>query len=207
MGDAQASLQQALEQLDERAGRQRIVVLFDLAAAHAAADPAHGMTLAGQALDLLEHEPYGAAYGRIPEVRQALDGTPQAQMLDERVRALPAAISWAAGAGRVVIEDERPRPPADQCGAETCLLSRADVVVEPVTDVEHRAGSASRLLDDTGEELSRGLLDPHPSEVPMTSTGKSSDFRISSARAVWLPAKPTRRPICRNSARHGRASG
>ncbi len=93
MGDAQASLQQALEQLDERAGRQRTVVLFDLAAAHAAADPAHGMTLAGQALDLLEHEPYGAAYGRIPEVRQALDGTPQAQMLDERVRALPAAIS------------------------------------------------------------------------------------------------------------------
>jgi len=91
MADAQASLQQALEQLDERAGRQRTVVLFDLAAAHAAADPAHGMTLAGQALDLLEHEPYGAAYGRIPEVRQALDWTPQAQMLDERLsEQLPA---------------------------------------------------------------------------------------------------------------------
>ena len=91
--DAQVSLQQALEQLDERAGKQRAVVLLDLATAHAAADPAHGMTLAGQALDLLEHEPYGAAYGRIPEVRQALDGTPQAQMLDERVRALPSTIS------------------------------------------------------------------------------------------------------------------
>ncbi|MDQ3601769.1 MAG: XRE family transcriptional regulator [Actinomycetota bacterium] len=91
--DAQASLQQALEQLDERAGKQRTVVLLDLATTHAAADPAHAMTLAGQALDLLEHEPYGAAYGRIPEVRQALDGTPQAQILDERVRALPTAMS------------------------------------------------------------------------------------------------------------------
>jgi len=90
--DAQASLQLALEQLDERAGKQRTVVLLDLATAHAVADPAHGMTLAGQALDLLEHEPYAAACGRIPELRQALDGTPQAHMLDERVRALPAAI-------------------------------------------------------------------------------------------------------------------
>jgi len=87
--DAQGSLQQAL---DERAGKQRTVVLLDLATAHTAADPAYAMTLAGQALDLLEHEPYGSAYGRIPEVRQALDGTPQAQMLDERVRALPAVI-------------------------------------------------------------------------------------------------------------------
>ncbi len=91
--DAQASLQQALEQLDERAGKQRTVVLLDLATAHATADPAHGLTLAGRALDLLEHDPYGAAYGRIAEVRQALDGTPQAQLLDERVRALPAAMS------------------------------------------------------------------------------------------------------------------
>ncbi|MGH3902049.1 MAG: hypothetical protein ACRDTA_28105 [Pseudonocardiaceae bacterium] len=89
--DAVASLHRALDQLDDRAGKQRSVVLLDLAAAHAMTDAQHGMDLAAQAFDQLEREPYGTAYGRIPAVRRALEGTSQARVLDERVRSLPAA--------------------------------------------------------------------------------------------------------------------
>lgn len=88
--DAMASLQRALDQLDDRAGKQRSVVLLDLAAAHAGTDAEHGMNCATQAFDQLEREPYGTAYGRIPAVRRALEGTPQARRLDERIRSLPA---------------------------------------------------------------------------------------------------------------------
>lgn len=56
------------DQLDDRAGKQRSVVLLDLAAAHAATDAEHGMDFAMQAFDQLEREPYGTAYGRIPEL-------------------------------------------------------------------------------------------------------------------------------------------
>ncbi|MGH4009490.1 MAG: hypothetical protein ACRDTH_15300, partial [Pseudonocardiaceae bacterium] len=91
--DAVVSLNHALDQLDDRAGKQRSVVLLDLAAAHAATDAEHGMEFAEQAFDQLERELYGTAYGRIPAVRRALEGTPQAQLLVERVRSLPAATS------------------------------------------------------------------------------------------------------------------
>jgi hypothetical protein len=66
------------------------VVLLDLAAAHAVTDGEHAMDFAAQAFDQLEREPYGTAYDRIPLLRHALEGTPQAQVLDERVRSLPA---------------------------------------------------------------------------------------------------------------------
>jgi transcriptional regulator with XRE-family HTH domain len=89
--DAAVSLQRALDQLDDRAGKQRSVVLLDLAAAHARADAEHGMDFAAQAFEQLEREPYGTAYGRIPAVRHALVGTPQARLLDERIRSLPIA--------------------------------------------------------------------------------------------------------------------
>jgi hypothetical protein len=36
-----------------------------------------------------------------------------------------------------------------------------------------------------------GFSTPHPSDVPIASTGRSSAGRIASARAVWLPASPT----------------
>ncbi len=91
--DAVVSLHHALDQLDDRAGKQRSVILLDLAAAHAATDAEHGMDFAEQAFDQLEREPYGTAYGRIPAVRRALEGTPQARQLVERVRSLPAAAS------------------------------------------------------------------------------------------------------------------
>ncbi|MGH3475978.1 MAG: hypothetical protein ACRDQD_03980 [Nocardioidaceae bacterium] len=90
IADAVGSLHCALDQLDDRAGKQRSVVLLDLAVAHAATDAEHGMGLAAQAFDQLEREPYGTAHGRIPAVRRALEGTPQARVLDERVRSLPA---------------------------------------------------------------------------------------------------------------------
>lgn len=90
--DAVISLHRALDQLDDRAGKQRSVVLLDLAAAHAVTDAEHGMDFAAQAFDQLKLEPYGTAYGRIPAVRRALEGTPQARLLEERIRALPAAV-------------------------------------------------------------------------------------------------------------------
>jgi hypothetical protein len=89
--DAAVSLQRVLDQLDDRAGKQRSVVLLDLAAAHARGDAEHGMDFAAQAFEQLEREPYGTAYGRITAVRHALVGTPQARLLDERIRSLPIA--------------------------------------------------------------------------------------------------------------------
>ncbi|MCA1677159.1 MAG: XRE family transcriptional regulator, partial [Actinobacteria bacterium] len=52
--EAAMSLHRALDQLDDRAGKQRSVVLLDLAATHAATDAEHGMDLAAQAFDQLE---------------------------------------------------------------------------------------------------------------------------------------------------------
>ena len=66
------------------------MVLLDLAAAYVATDAEHSMNLIAQTFDQLEHEPYGTAHGRIPALRRALEGTPQARILDERVRSLPA---------------------------------------------------------------------------------------------------------------------
>jgi hypothetical protein len=48
------------------------------------------MDFATQAFDQLEREPYGTAHGRVAALRRALEGTPQARVLDERVRSLPA---------------------------------------------------------------------------------------------------------------------
>ncbi len=79
----------ALAQLDHRAGKQRSVVLLDLAIAQAAVDPEHGMAFAEQAFDHLEREPYVTAHDRIPALRRALDGTAQQRAVDQRTRALP----------------------------------------------------------------------------------------------------------------------
>src|SRR6266540_3647004 len=52
-----------------------------------------------------------------------------------------------------------------------------------------------------------GFSTPHMSEVPMKSAGRLSARSRRSARAVWLPAMPTRKPSCRSFSRQGRASG
>lgn len=87
-GEAVRTLERALAQLDDQAGKQRSVVLFDLAAAHAASDPEQGMAVAEQAFDQLEREPYVTARDRIPALQRSLHGTAQQRALDDRVRAL-----------------------------------------------------------------------------------------------------------------------
>ncbi|MGH4017656.1 MAG: hypothetical protein ACRDT0_00105, partial [Pseudonocardiaceae bacterium] len=87
--EAASSLERALAQLDDRAGKQRSVVLLDLATSYAPTDPEYAMALAEQAFDQLEHQPYVTAHDRIPALRRALEGTPQARVFDERARAFP----------------------------------------------------------------------------------------------------------------------
>lgn len=89
-------LDQALEQLDPRAVKQRSVLLLDLAAAHAPDEPDHAVELAVQACDVLESEFYVTAYHRIPAVRKALAGAGQANRLVERVRELPLPVNGSA---------------------------------------------------------------------------------------------------------------
>jgi hypothetical protein len=86
--DALASLNRSLERLDPRAGKQRSVVLLDLATAYATADPDHGLAVATDALDLLGSEPYAAAVGRLPELRRVLSRTGHHHTLDERIAEL-----------------------------------------------------------------------------------------------------------------------
>jgi GNAT superfamily N-acetyltransferase len=54
--DAVVTLQRALYQLDDRAGKQRSVILLDLAVTHAATNAEHGMDFTAQAFDQLELE-------------------------------------------------------------------------------------------------------------------------------------------------------
>jgi hypothetical protein len=72
--DAVVTVHRALEQLDDQPGKQRSVVLLDLAAAHATTDAEHGMDLAAQAFDQLEQGPYGTAHGRISALRRRKHG-------------------------------------------------------------------------------------------------------------------------------------
>lgn len=90
-GDAATSLETALAQLDSAAGKQRSVVLFDLAAAHAAADADRAGDYVRLAFDAVAETSYATAIDRIPMVRSALAGTPYAAELEERTRALPPA--------------------------------------------------------------------------------------------------------------------
>ncbi|MBB4963541.1 XRE family transcriptional regulator [Saccharothrix violaceirubra] len=106
--DATPRLRNALDRLSPTAGKQRAVVLFDLAAAQASTDAELAYTTAGQACDLLGQacdllgqacdllgqacdllgqDGYAMAAKRAPEVGKALAGTPYAALLRERVRA------------------------------------------------------------------------------------------------------------------------
>lgn len=87
-------LDKALEQLDPRAIKQRIVLLFDLATAHAPSDAEHATTLAHQACDILETTSYRTGYERLSSLQHALNGTPGGAELAERashLRRLPLA--------------------------------------------------------------------------------------------------------------------
>ncbi|MFF0532720.1 multiprotein-bridging factor 1 family protein [Nocardia amikacinitolerans] len=81
-------LQTALNQLDPKAHKQRSVILFDLAEAHAAADADHAATIAQQACAELESTFYQTAYERIPAVQRALSGTRGGAELAQRANEL-----------------------------------------------------------------------------------------------------------------------
>lgn len=87
--EAATSLESALGALDPLATKQRAVVLFDLATAHAQGDAERAAGYARDGIAALELDWYGAAYDRIPALGQALHGTPYAAELSDRVRALP----------------------------------------------------------------------------------------------------------------------
>jgi transcriptional regulator with XRE-family HTH domain len=140
--DAVVSLHRALEELDDRAGKQRSVVLLDLAAAHAVTDGEHAMDFAAQAFDQLEREPYGTAYDRI--VATACAGGHPAGTGAGRAGAVvaccwlallhvvfpdqagehgePAQAEQAPSAYGLVVDDETPRTAADQRGVHASVL-------------------------------------------------------------------------------------
>ncbi len=86
--DAIAWLQQSLESLGADSGKQRSVLLLDLAAAHAAESPEHAVDLAIEACDQLERAPYRMAVARLPRVRAALSTVPTGNRLVDRTHEL-----------------------------------------------------------------------------------------------------------------------
>lgn len=92
-GDSAAAvgwLDRALNELDEKAVKQRSVVLLDLAAAHQSLDADQGAAYADEAMSLLETTPYSAAVGRLDDVTSRFSGTPHGARLSEHARVLQA---------------------------------------------------------------------------------------------------------------------
>jgi hypothetical protein len=81
-------LQESLNGLGAGGGKQRAVLLLDLAAAHAAESPEHAVDLAIQACEILERDYYQAAVDRIPNVRAALSTAPAVTRLSDRAHHL-----------------------------------------------------------------------------------------------------------------------
>ena len=93
--EAAGRLQSALDNLADTATKQKAVLLFDLAAAHAPTDAELAVATVRQACDLIEQAPYSTALQRVPDVRAALSTTPYIGELDERVRALSGPVREA----------------------------------------------------------------------------------------------------------------
>ncbi|MGH3624390.1 MAG: hypothetical protein ACRDQ5_21830, partial [Sciscionella sp.] len=92
---AVSRLQEALDGLAEGASKQRSVLLFDLAAAHAPTDADQALATARQACDVLDRYYYATALQRVPGVRAALSATPYVVELDERVHAVTSTAGEA----------------------------------------------------------------------------------------------------------------
>ncbi|WP_152610900.1 hypothetical protein [Amycolatopsis sp. MJM2582] len=86
--EAIAWLQQSLESLGADSGKQRSVLLLDLAAAHASKSPEHAVELAIKACDQLEQAPYRMAVARLPRVHAALSTAPTGRRLVDRTHEL-----------------------------------------------------------------------------------------------------------------------
>ncbi|MFD7413550.1 transcriptional regulator [Kitasatospora purpeofusca] len=94
---ARTTLQQVLAELPETDGKQRVVVLGDLAAVEAAASrPEEACTLLEQALDQLAVTWYATGMDRVREARRALarwDGTDAVRRVDDRLYSWSATLS------------------------------------------------------------------------------------------------------------------
>lgn len=93
--EAAGRLQNAVDNLAETATKQKAVLLFDLAAAHAPTDAERAVATVRKACDLVGQAPYSTALQRIPDVRAALSATSYVGELDERVRALSGPVREA----------------------------------------------------------------------------------------------------------------
>lgn len=93
--EAADRIQNALDNLAETAIKQKAVLLFDLAAAHAPTDVEQAVAAVRQACDLIAQAPYSTALQRVPDVRAALSATPYVGELDERVRVLSGPVREA----------------------------------------------------------------------------------------------------------------
>ncbi len=91
--DALDTFRLALDTLDPSASKQRTVLLFDLAVAHAAGgSPEVAVEQATRALQSLASNDYATAHDRLPRLRSVLGTSPEGGHLDERIRELlPAA--------------------------------------------------------------------------------------------------------------------
>lgn len=83
----------------------------------------------------------------------------QLGQLRQRIEAEQAAVEHF-----LIIEDVAPRPAPDDRGLEPKRLRWPDVVVQPVTDIEHRVRRAASLDHHPLEERRRWLL--HTPAVP-----------------------------------------
>ncbi|MEV0428235.1 hypothetical protein [Micromonospora sp. NPDC050495] len=72
------------------AGKQRSVILADLASAHGS-DGDHAAEYLNQAMDALHSDWYGTGLERVREVWPLLGGSRQGRQLDERIAALAAS--------------------------------------------------------------------------------------------------------------------
>src|SRR6266540_2918490 len=86
-------LTQAVDQLDANSTKQRAVLLFDLAAAHAPADPEQAAEIAHDACSILETTFYRTAFDRIAALQLTLEGTPGGAELAERADHLRALVA------------------------------------------------------------------------------------------------------------------
>ncbi|GAA1381186.1 hypothetical protein GCM10009661_57200 [Catellatospora chokoriensis] len=85
--EAAVRLSSALDLLGPEAGKQRSVVLADLAACHAG-DGDQQADYLNRALDAVEREWYGTGLNRVREVRAQLGDSPLGRELDERIGTL-----------------------------------------------------------------------------------------------------------------------
>ncbi|WP_433264872.1 helix-turn-helix domain-containing protein [Actinosynnema sp. CS-041913] len=89
---AELRLQGSLGGLADNAGKQRAVLLLDLAAAQAPTDAEQACATARQACDVLVDHRYATALKRVPAVQQAVSTTRYAAELGEQVHALKSTV-------------------------------------------------------------------------------------------------------------------